>query len=160
MVGRQDADDVTQQVFLQVLRKIGQFSGQSQLATWLYRVGVNECLQHLRRSGRHRIALLEHDPVYRFAGGTQQSEHAELLERSLQRLDPDLRALFLLREVENLSYREIASALDVSEGTVASRLNRARRLLRQYLVELGWNNDDERGNKKAPERPRIYAIAR
>ena len=160
MVGLQEADDVTQQVFLQVLRKIGQFSGQSQLATWLYRVAVNECLQHLRRNGRHRLVLLEHDPVDRFAGNTQQSEHAELLDRSLQRLEPDLRAMFLLREVENLSYREIASALDVSEGTVASRLNRARRLLRQYLVELGWENGDERGSEEASERPRFHVIAR
>lgn len=160
MVGRQEADDVTQQVFLQVLRKIDQFSGQSRVATWLYRVAVNECLQHLRRNGRQRVNPLMHDPVDRFAGSTQQSEHAELLDRSLQRLEPDLRAMFLLREVENLSYREIASALDVSEGTVASRLNRARRLLRQYLVELGWENEDERGREEALERPRLHTIAR
>jgi len=160
MVGRQEADDVVQQVFLQVLRKIDQFSGQSRLATWLYRVAVNECLQQLRRNGRQRVNPLMHDPVDRSAGSTQRSEHAELLDRSLQRLEPDLRAIFLLREVENLSYREIASALDVSEGTVASRLNRARRLLRQYLVELGCDNGDDRSNKEASERPRLHVIAR
>ena len=62
----------------------------------------------------------------------------ELLEQALARLDPDLRAVFVLREVEQLSYRELAEALGINEGTVASRLNRARRLLKQYLTELGW----------------------
>ena len=160
MVGRQEADDVTQQVFLQVLRKIGQFSGQSRLETWLYRVAVNECLQHLRRNGRHRVNPLLHDPTDRSASSTQQSEDVELLERSMQRLDPDLRTIFVLREVEQMSYHEIASTLDISEGTVASRLNRARRLLRQYLVELGWGNDDEPASKESSGSRPTVSLAR
>ncbi|REJ68475.1 MAG: RNA polymerase sigma factor, partial [Planctomycetota bacterium] len=60
------------------------------------------------------------------------------LERALARLEPDLRSTFLLREVEDLPYGEIALALDVPEGTVGSRLNRARRELKQHLLELGW----------------------
>ena len=59
----------------------------------------------------------------------------EMLEYALAKLDPDLRAIFLLREVEQLSYYEIAMALDIAEGTVASRLNRARRLLRDLIAE-------------------------
>ena len=65
-------------------------------------------------------------------------DHKELMEHALARLDPELRSLFLLREMEQQSYAEIAAALQIPEGTVASRLSRARQLLKQYLVELGW----------------------
>ncbi len=138
MVGTEDAADLTQQVFLQILRTIAQFSGRSQFGTWLYRVAVNEALQHLRRKGRAKMHTLEHDVVDRSPSCTQQSEEAELLEEALARLDSDLRALFLLREVEGLAYYDIAAALGIAEGTVGSRLNRARQLLREHLIELGW----------------------
>ena len=62
----------------------------------------------------------------------------ELMEHALARLEPSLRSLFLLREVEKQSYAEIAEAMQIPEGTVASRLRRTRQLLKQYLVELGW----------------------
>ena len=62
----------------------------------------------------------------------------ELLEQGLGRLEPELRSAFLLREVEGLTYSEIAEALEIPEGTVGSRLNRARRELKQHLIELGW----------------------
>lgn len=65
-------------------------------------------------------------------------DHKELMEQALAQLEPELRSLFLLREVENLSYAEIAEALQIPEGTVASRMNRARRLLKERLVALGW----------------------
>lgn len=138
MVGVDDAADVTQQVFLQVLRKIGQFSGQSQFTTWFYRLAVNEALQHLRRRRRAKSGSLEYDVVDRSPSRTRQYEQAELLEEALARLDSDLRAVFLLREVEGLAYHDISVALDIAEGTVGSQLNRARRLLREHLIELGW----------------------
>jgi len=140
MVGVQDAVDVTQQVFLQVFRKIGQFSGKSQFGTWIYRVAVNESLQHLRKSKRTQMQALDQEPVDRSADDHQNVDDRELLEQSLARLEPDLRSTFLLREVEGLSYDKIAAALEIPEGTVGSRLNRARRELRQYLVELGWES--------------------
>lgn len=138
MVGLQDAADVTQQVFLQVFRKIGQFSGKSQIGTWIYRVAVNEALQHLRRSKRSRQRVLEEEPVDRSADSHENVDDKELLERALGLLDPELRTAFLLREVEGLSYSDIANALQIPAGTVGSRLNRARRELKQRLIELGW----------------------
>ncbi len=138
MVGLQDAADLTQQVFLQVFRKIEQFSGQAHLGTWLYRVAVNEALQHLRRSKRLRLQVLEYEPMDDSSGRDKQIADEELLERALHGLEPDLRCAFLLREVEGLSYRQIADALQIPEGTVGSRLNRARRELKQHLLELGW----------------------
>lgn len=138
MVGFQDAADVTQQVFLQAFRKIGLFAGQSQFGTWIYRVAVNEALQHLRRSKRSHVQELKQEPMDRSANSTDNVDDKELLEQALRQLDPDLRSAFLLREVEGLSYSEIASALEIPAGTVGSRLNRARRDLKQHLIQLGW----------------------
>jgi RNA polymerase sigma-70 factor (ECF subfamily) len=138
MVGTADAADVTQQVFVQVLRTIGQFSGRSEFGTWIYRVAVNEALQHLRRKGRSKSRSLDYEVVDRAPPAVRRSEQAELLEHALSRLDSDLRCVFLLREVEDLPYHEIAAALNVAEGTIGSRLNRARVLLRKHLIELGW----------------------
>ncbi len=138
MVGLQDAADVTQQVFLQTFRKIDQFSGRSQFSTWIYRVAVNESLQHLRKSKRSQMQLLEQDTTDRSLGDHKNIDNKELLEQALARLEPDLRSTFLLREVDGLSYDAIANALEIPEGTVGSRLSRARRELKLHLVELGW----------------------
>jgi RNA polymerase sigma-70 factor (ECF subfamily) len=138
MVGSQDAADVTQQVFLQVFRKIGQFSGRSRVGTWIYRVAVNEALQHIRKAKRSRLRTLEHEPMDRSSDSHESFADKQLLEQALALIDPDLRSAFLLREVEGLSYAEIAEALEIPEGTVGSRLNRARRELKERLAELGW----------------------
>lgn len=138
MVGLQDASDLTQQVFLQVFRKIGQYTGRAQFGTWIYRVAINEALQYLRRTKRTRLRILEQEPMDRSPDSYKNVGDKELLERALGRLDPELRSAFLLREVEGLSYKEIAEALQIPEGTVGSRLNRARRELKQHLIELGW----------------------
>ena len=138
MVGLNDADDILQQVFLQVFRSLSQFNGRSRFETWLYRVSVNESLQHLRKQQRRRWVSLESDCMDRHTDQEHDFENKELMELALARLDPELRSLFLLREMEKLSYAEIAAAVQIPEGTVASRLSRARQLLRQYLVEMGW----------------------
>ena len=140
MVGIEDAFDVTQQAFLQVFRKINQFAGRSQIATWVYRVAVNESLQHLRKSKRSKIQILEQEPMDRSPNCLESIEHRDLLEQALELLVPELKAAFLLREVEGLAYSDIAVALDIPEGTVGSRLNRARRELKQHLIELGWES--------------------
>jgi RNA polymerase sigma-70 factor (ECF subfamily) len=137
MVGWQDAADVTQQAFLQALRSIGQFNGRSRIETWLYRLAVNESLQHLRRSRRRRYRVLDWEPMDQSHHGGS-AERKELLEQALARIDPELRSIFLLREVEGLSYRDIAEALQIREGTVGSRLNRARRELKKHLSDLGF----------------------
>jgi len=124
LVGETDADDVAQQVFLQVFQKIGQFAGKSAFGTWLYRVTVNEARQRLR-SATDRD--LDEPVVLR-----------ELLQRALESVDSDLKIIFLLRETEGMTYCEIANVLEISSGTVASRLSRARHELQYQLKELGW----------------------
>ncbi len=138
MVGVQDASDLVQQVFLQTFRAIGQFSGHSRFETWLYRLAVNECLQFLRQGKRRSCEGLAHEPPDRSPEHVRHVEHRELLERALQRLDPESRCIFLLREIEGLAYGEIASALGIPDGTVGSRLNRARAELKERLIDLGW----------------------
>lgn len=138
MVGVQDASDLTQQVFLRVYHTIHQFTGRSCVKTWLYRLTVNECLQFLRYSKRRWHESLDYDPAARSIATNREIQARELLEIALQRLDPDLRAVFLLREVEGLDYGQLATTLEISEGTVASRLNRARSKLKEHLLDLGW----------------------
>lgn len=135
MVGAEYADDLTQQVFVRVLQTIGQFRSQSALSTWLYRLATNEALQFLRRNARRTMHALGVDPADDRVSEHRRLDDREMLEHALAELDPDLRAIFLLREVEQLSYYEIALALDIAEGTVASRLNRARRLLREWISD-------------------------
>lgn len=132
MVGRQDAPDVAQEVFLRVFRGLHSFQGAAEFSTWLYRVAVNECLRHQRRN-THRLEPLSGDPMSGWAGPEDQAEQADLLERALQGLEEQLRAVFLLRELEGLSYAQIAAVLGVPPGTVASQLSRARAELRAFL---------------------------
>jgi len=138
MVGLQEAPDLLQEVFLQVFAKIGQFSGHSRFSTWLHRVTANTALQFLRKSRRQRQSVVNTDPADLPAANDRHGQDQELLQAALQKVDPTLRALFLLRELEGPSYREIAQTLGIAEGTVGSRLNRVRRELREHLAALGW----------------------
>ncbi len=138
MVGLQDAADLTQQAFLQIFCKIDQFAARSKFETWMYRLAVNEALQHLRKRQRWKFQTLVSEPLGRNGPENDQSERKELLDLALAQIEPELRSVFVLREVEGLSYQEISEAVDIPAGTVGSRLNRARRELQQCLIELGW----------------------
>lgn len=136
MVGASDADDLTQQVFLRVFMKLDTFAGKSSFATWLYRLASNEALQFLRRSRRNNsMSPLRHEPIDECSSTSTHIDQRDMLEWALNQLDPDLRAIILLREVEGMSYHDISMTLDIFEGTVASRLNRARKCLRELIEE-------------------------
>lgn len=138
MVGQQDAPDLLQQVFLRVFTKIGQFSGRSDVMTWIYRLAVNESLQFRRSRGRVHYEMPADEPIDPAVDPKLRTEQQELMDRALAQLDSQLRAVFILKEVEGLSYREISAALGIKEGTVGSRLNQARAELRNILSQLGW----------------------
>jgi len=136
MVGSSNADDLTQQVFLCVFQKLNKFQGRSSFSTWLYRLASNEALQFLRRRPqRVPDQPMLSDPSDEQTDEITQLDQRDLLEHALSRLDPNLRAIILLREIEQLSYYDIALALDIAEGTVASRLSRARHCLRKLIDE-------------------------
>ncbi len=132
MVGRQDAGDVTQEIFLRVFAGLAGFQGTADFSTWLYRVAVNECLRHLRGRSRRPLALTD-EPASPAAAPDHVLEQADLLERALDELDVPLRTVFLLREAEGLTYGQIGAVMGVPEGTVASQLNRARGRLQAFV---------------------------
>ncbi len=133
MVGLQDADDLTQQTFVQAFAKLDQFNGESKFETWLYRLATNEALQHLRREKRRRTKELAVEPTADQTDHVEQDERAAIVRTAFDQLDPELRAIFTLKEEGGLSYQEIAATLGIPEGTVGSRLNRARRELRKLI---------------------------
>ena len=139
IVGESDADDVSQDAFVQLLSKLNTFQGNSAFATWVHRVAVNQALQHVRFRNRHPTETL-----YETAMADQESRQqiglAELLDVAMRRIDVELRTIFQLKEVDGLAYSEIAQIVGIPEGTVGSRLNRARRELQHQLLELGWES--------------------
>ncbi|GAA4469955.1 hypothetical protein GCM10023156_62730 [Novipirellula rosea] len=139
IVGRQDADDAMQLAFMQIFRKLDCFSGGSSLETWIYRVATNEALQFLRRRKRDNVNTLSLEPESKLSQSGLRLEDAEMLEAGLAKLEPELRAVLTLKEVQELSYAEIAEIMNIPEGTVGSRLNRARRELKDELERLGWS---------------------
>ena len=149
MNDRVDAADVVQEVFLKVFRGIGSFRGNSSLKTWIYRITVNEAHNHRRWFSRHQrqevsfggeegLAPAEdcltapgRSPFDYAADG----ETRALVERALAELNPNFRAAVVLRDIEDLNYEEIAEVLDISLGTVKSRILRGREALRKILEE-------------------------
>jgi RNA polymerase sigma-70 factor (ECF subfamily) len=129
-----EAEDATQQIFLRLHRKIASFDGRSSFSTWLYRVSTNHCLNLLKaRRVVAPLAQADDDPALldrRPAGGAAADDgEVPSVVRLLECLPPDDRAAIVLKEVEGLSYRQLALVLGVPPGTVMSRLHRARRRL-------------------------------
>ena len=143
---RDEALDLSQEVFLRVFRTIHQFRGQSSLRTWIYRIAVNQARnRHRFWRRRHRDEQVSLDELVATHGDVlsghdstpeqvlEQKELAARLQRALNGLPFDQRTAVVLREVDGLSYEEIAYSLGVAVGTVKSRLTRARQALRLEL---------------------------
>ncbi|MCL2004024.1 MAG: RNA polymerase sigma factor [Oscillospiraceae bacterium] len=141
-----DAFDLSQEVFLKAWRGLEGFRGDSETGTWLYRLTVNACTDFLRKKARRGadVSLDETDlplPDTRFEPSValERKELALALEDALTRLTPEHRRIVVLRETAGLSYGEIAELLGIEEGTVKSRLARARLSLREILIKSGNN---------------------
>lgn len=147
----QEAQDLTQDVFLRVFRTLGSFrAGEGSFAVWLTRLTRNLLVDHYRRTKHERVtdaledklAVLEEKTAQhsRTDGLLAGREAGELLQAALQRLSPELRETVILRDLQEMEYREIARVLNVPEGTVKSRLNRGRaelaRILRRNRVSV------------------------
>jgi RNA polymerase sigma-70 factor, ECF subfamily len=147
-----DAADVLQNVFVKIIRGMRNFNGESSLKTWIYRIAVHEASNYRRgwfRRKRREVCSLDDSlrgPAVvsiDLSGSVktpyeelEQSERQELVERALRGVAEPFRTTLLLREIEGLSYEEVAAVLRVAEGTVKSRLVRGRELLRQRVITL------------------------
>jgi RNA polymerase sigma-70 factor (ECF subfamily) len=138
------ASDVTQQIFLKLLTTIGQFRGDAEFSTWLYRLAVNTCTDAARRRKSDSVI---HDrqhgrQVEEFAApGSQEEDYARAqmansVRAGIAALPPKFRMAVLLRHFEDFSYEQMAQALNCSMGTVASRLSRGHRILADRLKGL------------------------
>ena len=137
-----EAEDLTQDAFLQVFRKLGTFRGDSALSTWLYRVAVNTVLMHFRKKGLRQVSLEE--PATREPGAPKR-EHGKVdeqlstsidriaLTRAMKELPVGYRTIFLLHEVKGYEHHEIARQLRCSVGNSKSQLHKAKARMRELL---------------------------
>jgi RNA polymerase sigma-70 factor (ECF subfamily) len=160
-----EAMDVTQETFVRVHRYLPSFKGDSSFFTWTYRIATNLCLDAARRRGRgERVEMDESDaeiearmdpPSAALAGPQRAALNAELkgkIDEALASLSENHRAILLLREVEGLSYEELARALGIRKGTVMSRLFHARLKMQRKLREyLGEEAKELEGEDEVPE---------
>lgn len=147
---REDALDVVQDTFTKAYQSLDKFKGDSSFYTWIYRIGVNLCIDHQRRESRYVPLTVDSED----SGDELVPPSAEELERdqpfddarsaelggrlvqAIEELTPEHRAVILLREVDGLSYEEISQVLECPKGTVMSRLHYARRQLQTRLRGL------------------------
>lgn len=151
MVGNEeDARDMAQEAFIRAFNSLASFRGESKFSVWLYRLTSNICIDFLRgRAKRRTVSLNWEDedgeegeleiPDERFSpeARLERTELRESVRRGLDSLSPEYREILLLREINGLSYDEISRALSLEEGTVKSRIFRARKKLSEFLIREG-----------------------
>jgi len=150
-----DARDAAQEAFIKVFRNVDGFKGDSSFYTWLYRIVVNVCIDHIRKNKRHRELEfddgLRHDgedggmsalPLSSLGDPAQVLQRREILDAvqdGLQYLSDKHRAVIIMRELQGMSYEEMAQAMKCQKGTIMSRLFHARRNMQKLLTErLGY----------------------
>jgi RNA polymerase sigma-70 factor (ECF subfamily) len=142
----QQADGVVQNTFLALITHAETFEGRSSIATWLYRVAHNDCIERMRKSQRIAEMVVDEEPDDGFMPSCfvdwsdvpetriNSSEAAAQMEQAINSLKPELRVVFLMRDIEELSTDETAQVLGISAGAVKVRLHRARLALREKLA--------------------------
>ncbi len=144
---REAAEDLTQEIFLRAYQKLEQFRGEAIFATWFYRLAVNCCLQYRHRARKNLSESIEEAELIRLLDRHETSAHVTeatvlqqetraIIQKALLSLKPDLRMVVILRNLEELSYDEIAVRMNCSIGTVGTWLHRAHKLLAVKLASL------------------------
>ncbi len=145
-----DADDATQEALLSIVRKISSFKGDSKFSTWAYRIATNACLDLIRkRNRRPRLSFSEAtEPSYSSERSRRSMEDQIsdrlLIEEALRTLPDEFRIPLILRDQTGMSYQEVANVLSLPEGTVKSRIARARERLK---VEIFGNQNEDQNVK-------------
>ena len=155
-----DALDISQEAFLKAYAQLGSFRGESRFSVWMYRMTHNLCIDFLRKKSRAKVVSLTYEddddvgeleiPDLRSLpeNDTIRRELRGTIDESIGELSPKHREILMMREITGLSYEEIGAALGISEGTVKSRLARARQNLATILVKKGTFPDGFRLNKR------------
>jgi RNA polymerase sigma-70 factor (ECF subfamily) len=142
IVGESHADDVMQDFIIHLFCRLSQFRFESSLETWAHRIAVNQSLQYLRKMEREERRIQYAATIHKKSIGMNHQievdEDIEILELAMQQISGEQRAILHMKEVDGLGYAAIASVLGIPEGTVGSRLNKARNELRNSLIRLGW----------------------
>ena len=139
------AENTMQDTFMSMVKSLHQFDGNSKLSTWLYRIVSNHCLMEFRKRKHQFVSIEDNDGLYEntFSSGwntipdniVENRELKKVLDEAIQKLAPDYRIVFLLRDVEGLSTEETGKITELSVPAVKSRLHRARAFLRKEIDE-------------------------
>lgn len=159
-----DALDATQEALIAIARGIRQFDGRAAFSTWAFRVATNACLDELRRRRRRPVPGLPDDLDHPGSSATPAGLRAEAagivalpdrlaVDAALQRLPDEFRAAVVLRDLCDLDYAEIATALDIPPGTVRSRIARGRAQLAQLLAPRNQQDESERPSPRTSDSP-------
>ena len=151
MGNEDDAYDMAQETFLKAYRSLRSFKGDSSFGTWIYRIATNVCLDEIRRRKRRIIPFSLDEPMATLDGDEYEKEIADkssstdiiyekkefsrYIQQLLDEMKPDHKNAIVLRDIMELSYEEMASVLNCSIGTVKSRINRARSVLKKKLID-------------------------
>lgn len=128
-------DDIAQEVFLTVYKNLGRFRFESQFTTWLYRITINKCKDHLRKIKIRSIftSIKDEEEDFGYSTSPDEKDVAEIVRKAIDQLPEKLKIPLLLKDIEGLSYQEIAESIQCEIGTVKSRIFRAREGLRNIL---------------------------
>lgn len=140
---REEALDIVQEVFVKLFRSIKNFKGRSHFYTYLYRMVMNTAIDHARKMGKQFISSLDEEGSFEPSGEVEKWPERILLQKELEekvkwamgKLPAEQRAALIFREVEGLSYQEMADAMECSIGTVMSRLHYARKKMQELLKD-------------------------
>ncbi|WP_027621308.1 sigma-70 family RNA polymerase sigma factor [Acetivibrio clariflavus] len=158
MVGNyDDANELAQEVFIKAFRSIKNFKGDSSFSTWIYRITANVCLDELRKRKNRTIVSLDQDIELNDGDVKRQmpdnaptpdmeaesNEVKSIVNESIQQLPDDYKSMIILRDIQGFSYDEISKIVNCPEGTVKSRINRARQALKKILQAKKELFDDE-----------------
>lgn len=136
---RQDAEDITQKVFVRVFGKIESFRGDSAFSSWLYRLAANVCINHFRKEKRRKQSFSNQIEDYERMNSNPVKEETQkvnirpYLEKAIRALPEGYRMIFILYDMQGYSHKEIGAMLNISEGTSKSQLHKARKELKQSL---------------------------
>ena len=144
---QEDVEDVCQEVFMKVFRQIKRFRGESRLSTWIATIAYNTSISYIRSKSRKNELMIEDEMIRDFERGDdglvnrklEKAEAQQLLHRLIEKLPVNYRSVLTLFHLEEFSYKEIEEITGMPEGTIKSYLSRARKLLKDKMVQVNLN---------------------